>query len=207
MFSRSLLVLALCGFVTSPVLAQPPFRPQALKGLTSSLEDTIREAMQSSNRPSMALIDREKARSMNYDNQIKHTKTFFEKRQLNQAFRAAERGPSPTSADRRRRAQSKVPDRLTVQQYDAFRGRINWPVVLRSSTYASHRQKLNELFAQHAASGGGIDTLQYSSIAESVVEMEATLKKSMSTTNTEQFMYARRFLLSLKYEARFTVGA
>ena len=155
----------------------------------------------------MALIDRERAKSMSYDNQIKHTKTYFEKRKLNRQYRQAERLPRRTDQQIRASSKRAAPDRLTVQQYDAFRGRINWPVVLRDQKYAKQRSQLDQLFALHARSGGGIDTPQYASIQTVAAQMDRLLESNFKTTNSDQFHYAKRFLTSLKYEAKYPVGS
>ncbi|MEO1528960.1 MAG: hypothetical protein AAFX06_26360 [Planctomycetota bacterium] len=190
---------------SATVFAQPPFAE--LQNAFSSLETAIRSQSEASNRPSMAMIDRETARSMNYDNQLKHVRTYFEKRRLNRAYREAERGPRRTREQIVASAKRNAPDRLTVQQFDAYGGRINWPAALRSVQYQSDRQQLDKLFAAHAAAGSGIQTPYYAGIQTAMERIQNTLVSNVKTTNAEQYMYARKFLKSLSYEARFPVGS
>ncbi len=153
------------------------------------------------------MIDRETARSMNYDNQLKHVRTYFEKRQLNRNYRQAERLPRRTSAQITAATKRSLPDRLTSQQYEPYGGYINWPVVLRDAEYQEQRQQVDKLFAAHAKAGGGINTTYYASIQSTLTKMSEQLSGNYRTTNTDQFIYARKFLASLQYEARMPVGS
>lgn len=155
----------------------------------------------------MAMIDRETARSMNYDNQLKHVRTYFEKRRLNRAYREVERGPRRTREQIAATAKLAVPDRLSVQQFDAYGGRINWPAAVRTAEYEGQRRQLDRLFAAHAAAGSGLQSPYYARIQTSMEQIQKTLVANIKSTNAEQYMYARRFLKSLQYEARFPVGS
>lgn len=155
----------------------------------------------------MAMIDRETARSMNYDNQLKHVQTYFEKRKMNRAYREAERRPSRTQSQINAAAKRKAPDRMTVHEYDPYTGAVNWPVVLRQSTYEKGRAHMERLFTAHAFAGGGMDTEYYAEIYASLDKFHDQLKRNLQQTNRQQWIAASKFLKSLKYEARFPVGA
>ncbi|MEM6980792.1 MAG: hypothetical protein AAF539_14110 [Planctomycetota bacterium] len=185
-------------------MAQSPL--EALSQISNSLESIVRSHSEASNRPSMAMIDRETARSMNYDNQLKHVRTYFEKRRLNRQYREME-NPRRSGAEITASAKRRAPNRLTSTEYDPYGGRINWPIALRATGYDDQRNELNRLFAAHAAYGGGINTTSYAPIDSLVGEMESRLIKNFKNTNAQQFSYARKFLISLKYEARFPVGS
>lgn len=185
---------------------QPNFAMLAGQGFAQGLADVVRSASQQNMRPSQAAIDHQTAQSMSYDNQIKRVVTFHEKRKLGQMYRAAERGPAPTSEQLARMSKASKPDRLNSQQFDSIRGRINWPVVLKAEQFTEQRDELNQRFASHVAAGGGINTADYAEIQRVAAEMETELKKLVDKTNAEQFMYARKFLASLRYEARFEAG-
>lgn len=190
--------------------AQPklPFPPtgEISRGL-KGLEDAIRSSSQTNMRPSMAGVDREQARSMSYDNQAKKTQTYFENRRANRAYRDAERTPRASRADLERYARDATPDRLTSRQYDPYYGRINWPVIVKGARYASDRQRLDRLFASHAAAGGGINTVEYGEIQSVGASMESSLKEDIANVTPEQYTYTRKFLKSLRAEARYPVGS
>ncbi|MEM8910538.1 MAG: hypothetical protein AAGC97_02130 [Planctomycetota bacterium] len=174
--------------------------------LSSTLEDAIRGLTQNGDRPSMALIDRERAKSMSYDNELKRVDTYFKKRQLNRQYRAAEKGPRRTMADIEASRKASLPDRLTIAEYDAYRGLIRWPVIIRDQRFAAQRSKLDTLFSKHAAEGGGINTFQYASIISEIDQLVSALAKNYRQLNGDQYVYTQRFLKSLRYEASFAVG-
>jgi hypothetical protein len=176
--SRTVIFLLIVSFalITGRIEAQPPSFPRSVEDISRSIESIVRSSSQSNNRPSMALIDRETARSMNYDNQLKHTKTYFENRKLNRSYRQAERGPRQTSQQISRRAKEAAPDRLTVNQYDQAGGRMNWPVVLKADTYTAQRTKLDQQFPLHAREGGGINTSRYANIQTTIQSLQSALR-------------------------------
>lgn len=210
--SRLAPLVSVVAFVTTTSFAHAQFPPtgfspdRAIQGFQDSLQEAIRSASEDQNRPSMAMIDRERARSMNYDNQIKEVRTIFEKRKLKKQYREAER---KTPEERQRAlaaAAGQAPDRLSTAQYDAFTGRIRWPAVIRADNYSVQRESLDDLFAAHCEDGGGVDTLQYAEIQDALDGLNTDVKKRIRSMNPDQYTYARRFLDSLKYEARIPVG-
>ena len=194
--------LVLSGSVLA--VGQSPF--DSLREIATSLESAVRSQSEQSNRPSMAMIDRETARSMNYDNQLKHVSTYFEKRQMNRKYRDSLR-PRRSGAQITAAAQRSAPDRLTSQQYDPYGGRINWPVALKTADYAQSRQQVDQLFAAHARAGGGINTNYYAPIHSAIDALQKQLTGNFKQTDASQWAYARKFLTSLQYEAKIPVGS
>ena len=205
MFRNSIRILSLVVMsFTGLAIAQSPF---PIEEVSRNIEKLVRDSSQSSNRPSMAMIDRQTAESMSYDNQIKKTKTYFEKRELNRSYREAEKAPKQTTAASDAKTSKSAVDRLTVKQYDQAGGRMNWPVVLKAEPYAAQRTTLDRLFPSHAKAGGGINTSQYADIQTTILKLQAILKQNRTTTNIDQYMYSLRFLESLHYEAKIPVGS
>lgn len=155
----------------------------------------------------MAMIDRETAVSMNYDNQLKHVRTYFEKRKLNREYREAERRPRRTYQQITESGKRNAPDRLTVRQYDPYSGEISWPAALREAKYENARQYMNRLFVAHATAGGGIDSEHYGKVYSSLDKFQDMLGRNYESTNPQQWVAAKKFLKSLQYEARFPVGS
>lgn len=183
------------------------FAALAGQSFAQGLAEVVRSASQNSMRPSLAAIDQQTATSMSYDNQIKQTVTFFEKRKLNRMYREQEKSPPASRSDLASYAKARAPDRASPRQLDSYTGRIQWPVVLQGQAFARQRQELEQLYAKHAAAGGGINTAEYAEIQRVATGLEADLKKQLQSTTPEQYMYARKFLASLRYEARFPSDA
>ncbi len=202
--------------LVSPLATRAWAQPSQVKSLMGKhdfrrgLESVVRAASQSSQSqsgPTSPLIDAQTAKGMSYDNQIKSTNTFFQKRQLNRMYRAEERGPRLTQAQYSKLADTRSPSRLNANQFDSFRGGINWPVVLRESEYQAHRESLDALYAKHTSAGGGMNTREYAEIQRLSKAMASQLRGNVGNTNPEQYAYARKFLEGLAYEARYPAGA
>ena len=204
MSRRILHAFALLALLAAPVAAQPPIA--AFEGLRRGLEDVVRAASQSNSNAPMPLVEYETAKGMSYDNQVKYTNTYFQKRQLNRSYREEERAPRHSQADYQRWAREEAPDRLSVGQVDDFRGTINWPVVLQQPEYKSKREQVDRLYASHTAAGGGMGTTEYAQIQSSTKELQDQLRGNLDNLTSEQYLYARKFLEGLRYDARFPAG-
>ncbi len=152
------------------------------------------------------MVEAQTAKSMSYDNQIKATDTFFQKRQRNRMYKAAERGPRQTQVVYNKWAKDSAPDRLNASQINSVSGQINWPVVLRGEAYRANRTRIDALYASHAAAGGGMGTNEYAQIKGLAREMQSQLRQNISNITPEQYSYARKFLEGLGYEARHGAG-
>lgn len=155
---------------------------------------------------SEAMINVEDARSKAMDNQVKFVNTYFEKRRLNKMYRDAERRPRGSHEDWVRYAQEAAPDELSASQLDKLQGIIEWPRALQGDKFAPYREKLEVLYKEHAEYGGGINSPAYADIQEVGREMQDALRQDAEQIEPEQYVYARRFLESLRYEARSPAG-
>ena len=82
------------------------------------MADMTRAAGQRNLLDSMAAGNFEEARSLELDNRLKATETYFEMRRINSEARAAERRPPASSEVAFRRAQEVTPPPLTATQLD-----------------------------------------------------------------------------------------
>jgi len=167
------------------------------------MASVIQSAGQAQLSNSQAAINYQDARSMEYDNRIKGTQTYFEMRRMNQAYTAAERSKPLTTEEAFRMAREAAPKRLSASQVDPITGAIAWPLVLRESTYDADRKKLEALYADRENSSGGIGANQYQAIRVSTNAMLATLKDNIKQYTPDNYIQAKRFLESLAYEAGF----
>jgi hypothetical protein len=165
------------------------------------LGDVIRSAGQYNLQTSEAAINAEEARSKYLDNRIKGTQTYFEMRKMNQEYRAAEKRPPPSSADLARYAHNAGVKRLSPSQLDAVDGAIEWPLVLQSPEFAAARTQLDALFAARATGAAGWSVASYATVQELVDAMQRQLQGLISKVSAENYVYAKKFLESLAYEA------
>jgi hypothetical protein len=155
---------------------------------------------------SQAAKNYQEARSMEYDNRIKGTQTYFEMRKMNQAYTAAERSKPMTTEEAFRAAKEAAPKRLSPSQLDPLTGAIAWPVLLRSDDFKGGCATLEALFAERETKAGGIGGNQYTQIQEVTDILLAKLKANISQYSPDEYIKAKKFLESLAYEARFAAA-
>lgn len=155
---------------------------------------------------SQAAKNYQEARSMEYDNRIKGTQTYFEMRKMNQAYTDAERPKPMTTEQAFRVAREGAPKRLTASQIDPLTGAIAWPALLKAEGFGAERKKLDALYAERESKAGSIGGNQYEQIQEATDAMLAMLKANISTYSPDDYIKSKKFLESLAYEARFAAA-
>jgi hypothetical protein len=135
------------------------------------------------------------------ENREMAAETYFAMRQANREARAAERGPSPTSADLARWAEQAKPDRLSPSQLTPNTGEVSWPALLQADEFAAFRAELEETFAERAANGR-IAAEERDQAQQTTKAMLEGLKKLVREVHPNDYIEARRFLKSLAYEAQ-----
>lgn len=146
---------------------------------------------------------REQTRSIALDNDLKATKTFFEKRVLNQNYRAQTATNRPTQEDLIRYSRAAVPERPTTYQLEPTRGTIYWPEVFRHEDFLEHRVQLDALFAQRETQPAGVGSAIYRQTQEIVAQMRTMLRGRVEAVTPMEYSAARKFLDSLAYESQF----
>ncbi len=151
----------------------------------------------------------EEARVANMENQTRWIDTYYDRQELSRQRREAKRGPRLSYEDLARIARLGRPDRLSPSELDGLTGEISWPVLLRDGDFARDRAKVEEVFAQRAASGT-IETDDYLNVRQTVHEMRFGLKQRIQEVRRPEveglpaadYIQAKRFLRSLAYEAQ-----
>ncbi len=92
------------------------------------LSSVINAAGQANLANSAAANNWENAYSLDLNNRLQATNTYFEQRRINREATAEERGPRVTEAELVRMAKEAAPARLTASQLDPVTGEIAWPV-------------------------------------------------------------------------------
>lgn len=144
----------------------------------------------------------EEAKTMDMENRLRWTETYFDMRRVNREQRAAEAGPPITQEQAIRLAKMAAPAPLTSTQLDPVTGHIEYPLILTQEMYAQYRQRLDELFYRRAASGGSITYDDFKAIQDTVSQFIDALQEHVNDYAAGDFGRARNFLDSLAHEAR-----
>jgi hypothetical protein len=179
---------------------QPPYAAYA-----HGLADIIRSAGMADMLGSESAKNAETALRRRIENRERWTEAYFQMRMINEAHRAALRGPRPTEEDWIRYAQAGKPERLAPSEFDPISGRIHWPVLLDGAKYQAQREALENLFA-YRASAGGVNRTAYLQIDQLTNEMMEQLRAEVDDLPAEDYIRARRFLEALAYEAMLPAG-
>ena len=148
----------------------------------------------------------EDAKTLEIQNRLRWTETYFEMRKVNREARAAEAGPAITQEQAIRMAKMKAPSRLGSTQLDPVTGHISYPMILTAETYTDYRNRLDKLFSERAAAGGSIRYEQFQDIQTTVSQFIDALKKRVTEYAAADYGPARTFLESLAHEARMPSG-
>lgn len=163
--------------------------------------DVIRSQGMANLANSEAAINMTEAVRRDMENRDQWTDTYFQMRQKNREYRAAERGPRPSREDFVRMAAAGRPEKLSPSELDSVTGEVKWPRALTRPEFADSRAELENLFAKRAAYGQSTweDSNQISAI---IKKMEADLKKIIRNVPPSDYTASKRFLDSLAYENR-----
>ena len=148
----------------------------------------------------------QEATTLDIQNKLRWTETYFEMRKVNKEARAAEAGPPVTQEQAIRMAKMAAPARLGSTKLDPVTGHIAYPMILTQDVYKPYRDKLDHLFAERAASGGSIRYEQFQDIQLTVSQFIEALTKRVNDYPAGDFGSARTFLDSLAHEARMPAG-
>lgn len=148
----------------------------------------------------------EEAKTLEMQNRLRWTETYFDMRKVNREARAAERGPPVTQEQAIRWAKMAAPARLKTTDLDPVTGHINYPLLLTQDIYSPYRDRLDSLFSERAASGGSLRYEQFQDIQKTVSDFIEALKQRVSEYNAGDYGVARTFLNSLANEARQPAG-
>jgi len=147
----------------------------------------------------------EEAKTLNMQNKLRWTETYFEMRKVNREARAAEAGPPLTQEQAIRLARMGAPPRLDSTQLDPVTGHIHYPPLLMQDIYAQYRDKLDEVFTERAASAS-LRYEQFQTIQQTVTDFIAKLTANIKNYPPADYGSARNFLESLAHEARMPAG-
>jgi hypothetical protein len=148
----------------------------------------------------------QEARTLDMQNRLRWTETYFDMRKVNRERRATEAGPPITQEQAIALARTKAPPRLTSTQLDPVTGHIEYPLILTQDIYQQYRQRLDALFARRAESGGSIRFEDFQAIQTTVSQFVEALQDNVDRYAAGDYGRARNFLDSLASEARSPGG-
>jgi hypothetical protein len=169
------------------------------------MADVVRSQGQANLDNSAAAINYSVARSQEMDNYKTYVNTYFQTREANRAYRAAERGPPPTMEQLVRYAQEGKPKPLSPSELDVITGDIAWPAALREDAYTKDRETVEAAFAGRSA-GGAMGLSDLMTVRKTTDLMLAQLKGNIRDLPPDAYLQARKFLESLAYEAGRPTG-
>jgi len=178
----------------------------AQQGAADGIASVVRSEGYANLKNSEAAKNWQDAKSMEIDNKMKWTETYFEMRKTNREARAAEAGPPVTQEQAIRMAKMAAPPRLGSTQLDPVTGHIEYPLVLRDDIFAPNRQELDTLFAKRAASGGSVQYEEVREMQDAVSKFIDVLKQNVGNYAAGDYGRARTFLDSLSREVRMPAG-
>lgn len=147
----------------------------------------------------------ESAKAMYYENERARIKTYFDIKQMNADYRAAQFVPiSKEKLDEWNRQDQ--PERLTRAQYNVDTGSLRWPALLQTQVFDDQRIKLEDLFARRTANEFGPDSDFYRQVTQATDVVKSRLKEYLRSNDKfftdEEYVAAQKFLNSLSHEAR-----
>lgn len=154
---------------------------------------------------SKTAINLQTAKSMEMDNRLRWTETFFEMRRVNRTNRALEAGPRPTMDQVVTYARMQAPRRLASTQLDPVTGELVWPPLLTDKAFTDKREFLQDKFKERARLGGSIDIAQIEEVETAVDDFKDELKEVGMRRSPKRYGAARTFLDSLKLEYELPV--
>jgi len=150
---------------------------------------------------SAADINEQEAVRRYQDNRRQALLDYWERRRLN-AEALAGQYHYPTPEEARALARVGVPKRLTSFQYEPVTGIISWPDVLRTDDFVWVRSRIDALMAQDGSKGLG--SANFHAMAVATAEMEQLLHDKLNLMTPEEYVKAKNFIRSLRYEAQVT---
>jgi hypothetical protein len=143
-----------------------------------------------------ANIANEQARSLYLDNVTKHADTYWQRKAIYKQGLAQHRGQRPTAEDVARLARQNAPEGLTVSDFDAATGTLNWPEALMTPEFADRRAAIEMVVKRDGIGHRNVETL-----AEGMV---VSLKRNVDNLDAKDYMAGKNFLNGLSIESSET---
>lgn len=178
------------------------FSSTPAEGYARGLADMVRSAGQANLSNSEAAINYEQARAANFDNRLKYTQMWFERRRLNDEYTQQQRAERRYSREMFRGGGQRPPDPLTAAELDPLTGQINWPSSLMLEAFAGSRERFQELSTQRVKDGHTLDFEAQNAVRSEARTMTDELRDQIASYTPNDYAAARRFIQRLSAELR-----
>lgn len=146
---------------------------------------------------SQAAINWEKAKTLEIQNRLLWTETYFKMRETNHEARLREEGPRVTGDQAIAMAKEFAPRKLAPHEFDPVTGRITYPEVLRDPVYDSLRHDIDGFFAERARTGGSIDFYERQHVRTILTLLHDELRRHVGDYDAQEYGHAATFIESL----------
>ncbi len=123
--------------------------------------------------------------------------SYYRLKQTNAAWQNQARSPRLSPEAQLRISTKRTPARLSAEQLDPVTGAIRWPGVLMQSPFDFQRDGVDAAWNQRDASPQSSRQIEMA-----VGQLEAALQARIRAVTPADYIAARKFLASLRYEAR-----
>ncbi len=196
------LILGTAGDAGAQVTWDPGYHSSTIaEGYQRGFADVVRSYGTANLLNSEAAINWEKARSLDYNNRLQGTETYFTQRRMNQQYRDQERGAPPTSEQVFRWAHRNAPKALSSYEFDPLNGQINWPIALRATAYDNYRKVVEDYFRMRAENPEKLTLSDYTKLQEVTDMWLMAFKTDIKKYLSNDYVRGRSFIESLAFEA------
>jgi hypothetical protein len=141
------------------------------------------------------------ARSQDFDNRLQWTRAYYDMRREHRAYVADHTRLSMDEITKI--ANDAAPKRLDATQLDPTTGKIAWPIILQDPRYVALTDELENLYKSRAVASNFVGAENYQSINRTCEDLLNLLRANIDEYQPNDFIQARRFVESLRYESRF----
>lgn len=147
---------------------------------------------------SAAAINMTQAQKNEIQNHMDYTNTYFQMKDVNQAYQRSHAGPRLTQAQINAIEHSRLPKSLDASQLNPETGALSWPPALQLDAYATDRATLDDLSTKRISYGslGYPDQLKSINACKSIL---GQLKGQIRDIPTNDYMSSERFVKGLVY--------
>ncbi len=197
------------GFAGGPAIAAPVANWSYLDHSSTAGEGALRgqasvisAAGQNIYMSSLASINFEEAYKRAIENSVALTKAYYERREIREEF-MKKYGPRPFVGEARRKAiEYYQPKRLSAQEFNAQKGQIAWPHILRQEQFTAIVSEIDAMFAKRDASNSGDGSLTQRQIAQLCQSLDVILKENIGRVTADQYISSKEFIRSVDLEAK-----
>jgi hypothetical protein len=151
---------------------------------------------------SLAAVNYQQAYSQYLKNRASAVETYFYVKKYNREARQDYAPRRFTTEQLAVLARKAAPERLSEREYDRTIGRVYWPAALQGNEYAAERDALERAFRNRSPAEDGAGSEFYGQVRQLTSRFDEKLKTHLDDLDAPQYVAAKKFLMSLAYEAQ-----